>query len=262
MTGTRTRTRVRVSKVPSDAAVSELTAQLEAHASATRAAEVKRYLKSELSFLGVTVPALRREAEAFVRAHAPLTRSELMPLTAALWQGEVYELRAVSVAILELEQQHLRGSDLPALIALIRQAKTWALVDWLSTKVMGPIITRQPATRKHLDRWARDQDFWVRRTALLCFHDPLLAGAGDFDHFARLATPMLGEREFFIRKAIGWVLRSTAKRSPERTYAYVAAHAGEMSGLTFKEATRNLKPKQIAALSALRAKQLTASSRA
>lgn len=64
---------------------------------------------------------------------------------------------------------------------------------------------------------------------------------------------MLSEREFFIRKAIGWLLRSTAKRTPELTYAYAKQHAPKMSGLTFKEATRNLKPAQISALTQLRA---------
>ena len=29
---------------------------------------------------------------------------------------------------------------------------------------------------------------------------------------------MLEEREFFIRKAIGWVLRETSKRRPELVY--------------------------------------------
>jgi 3-methyladenine DNA glycosylase AlkD len=80
----------------------------------------------------------------------------------------------------------------------------------------------------------------VRRTALLALHDPLLAGQGNFDLFARLAVPMLAEREFFIRKAIGWVLRSTARRQRARTYAFTHAHAAAMSPLTFREAIRQL----------------------
>ncbi|HET9932655.1 MAG TPA: DNA alkylation repair protein, partial [Polyangiaceae bacterium] len=91
-----------------------------------------------------------------------------------------------------------------------------------------------------VDVWATDENFWVRRTALLSFHDALLAGNGDFDHFERIATPMLVEREFFIRKAIGWVLRSTTRRAPELVIGFVERHAREMSTLTFHEATRRL----------------------
>jgi 3-methyladenine DNA glycosylase AlkD len=52
--------------------------------------------------------------------------------------------------------------------------------------------------------------------------------------------------------AIGWVLRSTAKRTPRRTYRFVERHAGAMAGLTFREATRALPPAQQKKLQALR----------
>lgn len=230
--------------------VAALRAQLEALADPARAVQEKRYLKSELLFLGVGMPNLRKLAKAFVRAHA-LDHDQLLELAHALWQHEIHELRALAVAILELQHRQLSAADLPALIALVREAKTWALVDWIATKVIGP-LSDQPKARKQIDAWARDPDFWVRRSALLCHHDALLQGGGDFDHFARLAAPMLSEREFFIRKAIGWVLRSTAKRTPERTYAFVEKHARELAPLSFREATRALSVAQQKKLAAIR----------
>ncbi|HET8933612.1 MAG TPA: DNA alkylation repair protein [Polyangiales bacterium] len=245
-----TRKRPRVSD-PISEHVAALRAQLAAQGNPARAAQEKRYLKSELEFLGVGMPALRKTAKAFVRAQPDLGHDTLLQLVAALWEHETHELRAVAVGILELEQAQLTAADLPALIALVRKAKTWALVDWLATKVIGP-LSDVPKARKHIDAWARDDDFWVRRTALLAHHDKLLRGTGDFDHFARLAEPMLDEREFFIRKAIGWVLRSTAKRTPQRTYAFVEKHARELSGLSFREAVRALPAAQQKKLIALR----------
>jgi 3-methyladenine DNA glycosylase AlkD len=235
--------------------VADLRAQLEALGRPERAVQEKRYLKSELKFLGVGMPGLRKVAKAFVRAQE-LDHDQLLDLTQALWKHEVHELRALAVGILELEVEQLSAADLPALIALLREAKTWALVDWIATKVIGPLAD-DPKARKQIDAWARDQDFWVRRTALLCHHDALLQGQGDFDHFARMAVPMLSETEFFIRKAIGWVLRSTAKRTPQRTYAFVEKHASELSGLTFREATRALTPTQQKKLAALRGSKET-----
>lgn len=235
------------------AAARELRSLLEAQANPARAAQEKRYLKSDLEFLGAGMPAIRATAKRFVRAHPELSRRSVLALSRQLWQTEVHELRSVAVALLELRSAELQASDLPQLIRHVRAAKTWALVDWLATKVIGPLVVRDASARTRLDVWARDADFWVRRTALLAWHDALLAGGGDFDHFARLARPMLGESEFFIRKAIGWILRSTAKRTPQRTYAFVAKHAAELSGLSFREATRNLPPQQQRELSALRA---------
>jgi 3-methyladenine DNA glycosylase AlkD len=66
-------------------------------------------------------------------------------------------------------------------------------------------------SRRTLDRWARDDDFWVRRSSLLSELKPLKNGA-PFEPFARRANSLLEETEFFIRKAIGWVLRETSKK--------------------------------------------------
>jgi 3-methyladenine DNA glycosylase AlkD len=63
---------------------------------------------------------------------------------------------------------------------------------------------------------------------------------------------MLAEKEFFIRKAIGWVLREISKRDPEWVTNWTAAHASEMSGVTFREAVRRLPEPAAARLRTLR----------
>lgn len=120
--------------------------------------------------------------------------------------------------------------------------ETWALLDELAVRVVGSVIERFPAeSGPLLDRWAEDPgSFWVRRAALLALLDPLRSGAGDFDRFGRYADAMLGDPEFFIRKAIGWVLRDTAKRRPDLVRAWVEPRMGAMSGVTRREAMKYL----------------------
>ena len=48
------------------------------------------------------------------------------------------------------------------------------------------------------------------------------------------------ETEFFIRKAIGWGLRDYARTDPEAVTAFVTEHRGEISGLSYREATKHL----------------------
>ena len=69
-------------------------------------------------------------------------------------------------------------------------------------------------------------------------------GAGDWNRFARYADRMLEEKEFFIRKAIGWILRETAKRRPELVVEFVEARIDRIAGLTLREAVRHLDPPQ------------------
>ena len=65
-----------------------------------------------------------------------------------------------------------------------------------------------------IDAWAVDEEFWVRRSALLALLPGIRAGQPDLERFERYAALMLLEKEFFIRKATGWVLREISKRDP------------------------------------------------
>jgi 3-methyladenine DNA glycosylase AlkD len=53
---------------------------------------------------------------------------------------------------------------------------------------------------------------------------------------------MLEEREFFIRKAIGWVLREAGKRQPDAVAAWLAPRTHRASGVTMREAVKYLPP--------------------
>jgi 3-methyladenine DNA glycosylase AlkD len=96
-----------------------------------------------------------------------------------------------------------------------------------------------------------DYDFWIRRSALLALLIPLRRGDGDFARFTRYADAMLDEKEFFIRKAIGWVLRDTALKRPTMVYDWLFPRAARASGVTLREAVKPMSPEQrVAVLSA------------
>jgi 3-methyladenine DNA glycosylase AlkD len=108
--------------------------------------------------------------------------------------------------------------------------------------VSGAIALRDPRSWPAIDRWATDPDFWVRRSALLSLLPGIRAGRPELPRFTRYAEPMLAEREFFIRKAIGWVLREISRRDPDWVARWTQDHLAEMSGVTFREAVRRLPP--------------------
>jgi 3-methyladenine DNA glycosylase AlkD len=204
-----------------------------------RAANEKAYLKSDLEFIGVPFFEVGRRLKALMREH-PLEHDEVVAFAADLWQRPVFELRAAAVEALSRREKTLSAEDLPFLERLIRESGTWALVDGLAGDVAGSVVAREPdAAMPILDRWAADPDFWVRRSALLAELKPLKGGAS-FDRFARHADALLDEKEFFIRKAIGWVLRETGKRRPDEVIAWLAPRTHRASGVTMREAVRYL----------------------
>jgi 3-methyladenine DNA glycosylase AlkD len=235
------------------AAALAVTDQLRPLGTPERAAQEKRYLKSDLEFFGVVVPDLRRVVEAAVRAHPGLDAQAMVAWAVALWREPVHERRAAAVEILMLAAPRLAASDLATLEGLLRESLTWAYVDALAGNVAGEIALRDPVGAwPRIDAWATDEDFWVRRSALLALLRGIRAGTPDLARFTRYAEPMLAEKEFFIRKAIGWVLRETARRDPAWVAKWTEAHLAEMSGVTFREAVRRLPAGDAARLSRLR----------
>jgi 3-methyladenine DNA glycosylase AlkD len=215
-------------------------AALRAAGTPERAAQEKRYLKSELEFYGVTVPELRRVVTAAVRGYPGLDGAGMVAWAVALWGEPVHERRMAAVEILTLAAPRLGAGELTVVERLVRESGTWALVDGLAVNVAGEIALRDPRSWPAIDRWAVDADFWVRRSALLALLRGIRSRPPDLARFTRYAEPMLAEREFFIRKAIGWVLREISKRDPAWVASWTELHRAEMSGVTFREAVRRL----------------------
>ena len=217
-----------------------LTEELRAVGDPDRAAQEKAYLKSDLEFFGESVWEIRRVAKSFVTGAPAMAHDDLVALVAALWARSVFERRMASVVLLELHPRLLGPADLPLIERLVRESLTWALVDALATDVVGGILERAPAeVTPVLDRWSTDPDFWIRRTSLLGELQGLRAGA-DLAPFLRRADAMLDEKEFFIRKAIGWVLREVGKRRPDEVIAWLAPRTHRASGVTMREAVKYL----------------------
>lgn len=145
-----------------------------------------------------------------------------------------------SVIFLERFGRLLRPDDLPLLERLLRESRTWALVDGLAGDVVGRLAEREPdGVGTVLDRWATDTDFWIRRASLLAELRPIRSGA-TLERFVARAVPMLDETEFFIRKAIGWVLREGGKKRPDEVVAWLAPRTDRASGVTMREAIKYL----------------------
>jgi len=118
----------------------------------------------------------------------------------------------------------------------------WDLCDPLATHVLGPILLQhrsrlEPQLRR--DWLCHSKCLWIRRTALLAQlnHKQETDEALLWDS----CRVSLGSHEFFIQKATGWVLREYSKTSPDRVHGFLKRHGTEMSGLTYREASKHLK---------------------
>jgi 3-methyladenine DNA glycosylase AlkD len=225
----------------------DIAAALAREGTPERAVQEKAYLKSSLQHLGVTVPRIRSVTLAALPA--ALDHDAVVALAEELWARPVHELRMAAVEVLTRYVSVLGPADLPLLERLVRESRTWALSDGLGASVIAGVVEREPdACGPALDRWAGDGDFWIRRTALLALLPALRRGEGDFERFGRYADGMLEEKELFLRKAIGWVLRDTGRKRPDLVADWLAPRLDRVSGLTLREAVKHLPPERRDAL--------------
>ena len=214
-------------------------AELRAVADPERAEKVRAYLKSDLEFLGMPISAIRQAAH----RHRDLAHDDVVAVVDALWSVPLFERRLAAVEILTHRIAVLVPADLELVERLLRDSRTWALVDPLAVNVAGSLVAAYPAELGPvLDRWVEDDDFWLRRAALLALLAPLRQGAGQPDRFFRYADKLLDETEFFIRKAIGWVLRDMSRKRPQLVRDWLASRAHRASGVTMREAVKHLDP--------------------
>ena len=203
-----------------------------------RAVWEKKYMKSELRFHGVTSAVMRASVREHAKTHRDETRGDVIALVEALYATDWFDLHGAAVLLLARRAKLLEPSDAPWLLELVRRSSCWAHVDPLATDVVGALVTAHPDLLRSLPTWARDEHVWVRRTALLAQLRELRAGRGDFDLFVRIAVPLLPDRSFWIRKAIGWVLRDVSRKRPELVREVLRAHGDAMSGVTRREAVK------------------------
>jgi 3-methyladenine DNA glycosylase AlkD len=117
----------------------------------------------------------------------------------------------------------------------------WDFVDTVATRLVRPILVADRASVEPVvRRWAGDDELWRRRAAILV--QVGARGATDTELLADVIDANVADRQFFIRKAIGWALRDYARTDPDWVRSFVDARADRPSPLSIREATRHLDP--------------------
>jgi len=208
--------------------------ELAARADSAKAPDMQRYMKSAMPFLGVQKPGRSEVARTVFPAH-PLDGFDAWRDTVlTLWREATYrEERYLAIALARERRyrEHRTVAALPLYEELIVTGAWWDFVDEVAVRLVGELDIPDV-----LRRWASDEGMWKRRTAIIA--QIARKDVTDVQLLFDCIEPNRADREFFIRKAIGWALREYAKVDPSAVERYCATH--ELSPLSRREALKNV----------------------
>ncbi|WP_240630309.1 DNA alkylation repair protein [Specibacter cremeus] len=199
------------------------------------------YMKSSMPYLGVPVPLLRKTVRAAARTHPFAEVGQLRATVEALWRRATF--REERYAAIMLTDSRLARGDmalLPFYREVIETGRWWDFVDAAAPRVGELLLAHRGAMEPVIRAWSTEEDLWLRRCAILA-QLPAKA-ATDTGLLEDVIVPNLADREFFIRKAIGWALRHHARTDPDWVRDFVARHRDRLSPLSTREALKHLGP--------------------
>lgn len=127
---------------------------------------------------------------------------------------------------------------------------TWALCDSTCLKVLGPFLNKKEnhELAKHtIEKWSNSQSLWIKRASIVILLKLCMIRKDFFESKSfvfKFITKMLQNKEDYIQKSIGWLLKTCSKYKQEEIISYLKENKKILPRLILRYASEKL-PKQI-----------------
>ena len=219
-----------------------LRAKLSEVAEPERAPGMQAYMKSAMPYLGVSTVPMRQVCKSVFAGLAWPDAAAWREDVLAIWRGAHFrEERYAAIELTGIRAarafQHMDALGMYE--EMIVDGAWWDYVDAIAGQRLWAILQNDRAPMKAaMLAWSGDDDMWKRRSAILC--QIRAKAATDLELLYACIEPSLGSGEFFLRKAIGWALREYGWTDPAEIRRYVDANESRLSGLSKREALKNI----------------------
>jgi 3-methyladenine DNA glycosylase AlkD len=198
-------------------------------------------MKSTMPYYGVRMPDVRAICKQAFAEHPLASRNEWQTAVLELWRKAKFREEryvAMELAAQRRYAEYRTPAVLPLFEEMIVTGAWWDHVDE-AAHLVGQMLRAHPKEMRRVMRaWSADENLWKRRVSIIC--QISFKKDTDLDLLYANIEPNLADRDFFIRKAIGWALRAYAWTDPAEVARYVREHESQLSGLSRREALKNI----------------------
>ncbi len=201
-----------------------------------RAVQMKRYMKDQFEFYGISAPDRRALMRAHYKKFDLPPWSDIGIIARSLWEMDERECQHTVMDIMNRMKKNLSPDNLSLLEYFITTKSWWDTVDGVSSWLVGALFKEHPELiLPTTSKWMETGNIWLQRCCLL--FQLQYKKDTDLDLLFGFIEALSEHKSFWIRKAIGWVLREYSKTDQQTVRDYVEAHP-ELSGLSKREALK------------------------
>ena len=212
----------------------EMFAELESQKDEEKAPQMAAYMKNRFPFLGLQKPERAEIVKPYIKRAAKKEKID-WGFIDACWLKSYREAQYVGVDYLSAVQNKLQEHDLAKLQELITTKSWWDTSDSLAG-VVGFLVQKYPALVADMLAWSKSENIWLRRVAIL--FQLKYKEKTDVDLLEKIICANFGSGEFFIDKAIGWILREYSKVNPGWVRGFIRKYEDKMAKLSIKEGSK------------------------
>ena len=184
------------------------------HADTEIASAQKAYMKNLFEFYGIKTPVRREIQKPFLDKTLLPPKEKLETFTKTLWGKPHREFQYLAQELVQRYVRLFEKEDISLFEFMITHKSWWDTVDFIASKLVGEYFKIHPEQRNlHIEKWIASGNLWLQRTAIL-FQLGYKSNV-DTELLANIINALLGSQEFFINKAVGWMLRQYSKTDPE-----------------------------------------------
>lgn len=217
--------------------IEKMQAILTAHANDENAFHMEKYMRNQFMFLGIKTPLRKKLTQQFFK-ETKIKEEDFQPeFVRSLWQSIEREYQYVAMDYIGLSLKKLRKEDLFLLEELITTKSWWDTADMLAQKAVGKIASDHPEVISEIiEEWNKSENMWLQRSALL--FQLKYKEHTDEKLLYRFINDHASSKEFFIQKAIGWVLREYSKTNPDSVKQFISRN--QLAKLSVREGSKYL----------------------
>ena len=205
------------------------------NANAKDASQMKKYMKDKFDYFGIKSPLRKELYREHKLKYGLIPKDQIEEIVTWCWQQPQREYQYFAMEFLGKVAKNANENIIDLYVYMITHKSWWDTVDFIASNLVGSYLKKFPERIVVLtDHWMASEDMWLQRTCLL--FQLKYKSAMNTELLHSFILQLVESKEFFIRKAIGWILREYSKTNPEFVIDYVENNS--LSGLSHREALK------------------------